>query len=175
VNGKAIEGKPNELARYDYCADQIYLTTKVAIAGGCKGRQGDAVSVDTGIDCFANTLRHESHHRKELTGWWGQYMSNYDGFNDADVDMVPDDLEKELGCQLALKRGTCPSLPRHLRDEVSDAELNAYHVGWTWKPGTADQEDWAYPGKQWPKEKGDTDPEKPYALPEPKKDETADR
>ena len=158
VNGGSSAPTGSELANYDYCSDQIYLTPAVPLAGKCIGRQGSGIGVDTGIDCFGNTLRHEQHHRTELTGWWGELMLNYDGFNDVDVDMVPDDLEKTLKCSsVALSQASqrsCPGIPRHLQGKASDMEVNAYYVGWTWKVGSADHEDWAYPGKQWPDNPG---------------------
>jgi len=138
---------PVAAAQYDYCTGQMYVS-EVLITTGCYGRGRGNTDADTGIDCFAVALRHEKQHQTELTGWWGPAMANYDGSLDYDKDLIPDRVEKTTpGCKFDDPM-SCPGRPD---PKVTDLEFDAYKVGWTWPRGSADKEDWAFPGKQWEK------------------------
>lgn len=162
---------------YDYCSDEIYLPAdKPTVA--CRHRPG-AKRRNEGIDCFAQTLRHERHHQIELKQWWRGEPIVPISLSDPDGDLMPRWVEEQYGCremplggvpltpldlweqleQMAqgqIPRSTQFSCPvgtgpgKRPFDDVIDSEVNAYWVGWTWPTGSADEEDWAWPGKNWP-------------------------
>ncbi len=159
-----------EVARYNPYTDQIYISKwagnqtygKIVENGGWR----------YGIDCFATGVRHEECHRTELISWWGLKMVNYSELNDCDMDLVPNTIEEQnAGCKsgcltipldAALKLATgknpsqysCNKRPEHMKDQVTDMEMNAYECGWNaWEVGKANDEDWSCPGKQCPGQK----------------------
>ena len=144
----------NVSGRYEEGPDRILVSDGV-VDGGCRGRMtrakvplGVAAKV---IDCFAETIRHESHHRTEWLKWWGTKGLNL--FTDSDSDGVPNQVEEtQPGCSVVSSR-SCTDRPFA---DNTDREIDAYYVGWTWKIGSADAEDWACQGKQW---RGKTCPE----------------
>jgi len=113
---------PKQLARYEPYTGAIYLSEKWTELG-CMARTDGSQSED--IDCFAELIRHENHHRVELTQWWGPGMERYCGPaepgcpHDWDLDKVPNDIEEKLGCK---------------PEGVIDLEVNSYRVGWSWPP-----------------------------------------
>jgi hypothetical protein len=143
--GAILEGSQERvIARYEPRDDQIYLLERSEGWVCPRRRDGER---DEGIDCFASLLRHENHHRVELTEWWGPRLANYSCAYDLDGDFVPDSVELATpGCNPAVP-WSCPTRPAHI-GTVWDVELNAYDAGWSWVIGTADREDWSYPGKQ---------------------------
>jgi hypothetical protein len=141
----------NAIGRYDFFADMIYLSETFATADACPARADGAKKVDFGIDCFAVVLRHEGQHQKDFNAWWGPRMTNYRCLNDTDGDLVPNDVEKRLGCN-PLSRQSCPNLPRWLDSSVTDREASGYSAGWQWRTGCAKDKDWAAPGSQWNKQ-----------------------
>jgi hypothetical protein len=140
------QSNDNVTARYEPTEDKIYMSESLPTLT-CANRPSGAVE-DKGIDCFAVTVRHEHQHQVELTAWWGPRFSKYSCIDDIDVYMVPNSVEKDTtGCN-ALLAWSCPARPTYLKGTVFDVDLDAYQVGWRWKPHTADKEDWAYPGHQ---------------------------
>ncbi|MFL5319117.1 MAG: hypothetical protein ACJ790_05630, partial [Myxococcaceae bacterium] len=132
-------------AHYDFCTDEISLAD--VNQKGCYPRFGQGEE-DTGIDCLAVALRHEQQHQVEMTSWWGRGLSKWSMSEDSDSDLVPNRVEIENGCN---PKGefSCPS---RVDKSLKDREFDAYQVSWrSWKRGSADDEDWAYPGKQWTK------------------------
>ncbi len=144
----------NVSGRYEEQFDRILISDGV-VDGGCRGRMTRA-KVSLGvmakvIDCFAETIRHENHHRTEWLQWWGKRGVSL--FTDSDSDGVPNQVEEtQPGCSVVSSR-SCTERPFA---DNTDREIDAYYVGWTWKIGAADAEDWACQGKQW---RGKTCPE----------------
>jgi hypothetical protein len=140
-------------AQYDETEDQISLTDAV-LESPCQSRIDRTTRAPTGetsygIDCFAETLRHEWQHRADWLEWWPSGAPGlWSGLVvDTDVDFVPSSVEEELpGCSDGEKR-SCDDLPPI--DGITDREINAYWVGWSWPIGSADEEDWSCDGKQW--------------------------
>jgi hypothetical protein len=100
--------------------------------------------VASGIDCFGETMRHENQHRLEWRQWWpsGNALIIFD----PDMDGVPSTVEEEMpGCS-PYRQNSCHDRPYDL---VSDREVHAYWMGWSWPVGKADHEDWSCLGKQW--------------------------
>jgi hypothetical protein len=141
----AHQDAPNALARYDAGVDIIFVRAAFPQIGCVSRPSGD---VDKGIDCYAQTLRHETRHRSEFLSWWGPKLEKYSWAQDPDVDYVPSNVEDQWGCNW-LAQQSCPSLPAHLLAlGVMDIEATAYAEGWKWKPGDANSVDWGCPGKQ---------------------------
>jgi hypothetical protein len=151
------------VAIYDHETETITLGDGVVVAypHGCVAEQTpDGVHSgrkSNGIDCFAETVRHEMQHRQDAIDWWGSPKGMYafspaDSFlRDPDMDHVPSDVEVTFpGCSPVSKR-SCPEVPREAQGETTDAELRAYAVGWTWPIGSADRQDWSCGplAKQW--------------------------
>jgi hypothetical protein len=152
-NPGALTSSGKETGRYIPHTDTIYVSKLQ-----CCPRQPGGVG-DKGIDCFANTLNHEARHREQFLKWWGPKLERYCGDAaflpgtckvDMDLDFVPNDVEKEQSCD-SYEQRSCPALPTWCGD-VTDLEHDAYQVGWEWKPGTANAEDWACPGSNCPEE-----------------------
>lgn len=114
----------------------------------CRGRvdrstQRPTGVVATGIDCFAEVVRHEWQHHLDDLSWW---PNGYIILLDSHFDRLPQDVElREPGC-IYLCPWSCRDRPF---SDVTDRELNAYWAGWTWVIGTADRDDWSCGGKQW--------------------------
>lgn len=142
---------PNLFARYDAFADRIDLSENLPdkLSMNRPNPDGTMSGVcDKGIDAFAVNMRHENNHRKELVSWWGLKMVNYTCTEDYDGDLVPNTVENNTpGCDY-MDRKSSDSRPYWLWDNVTDIEMNSYNVGWQWKMGDADKEDWGSPGKQ---------------------------
>jgi len=117
-----------------------------------------------GIDTFGLTSRHENEHLTHLWRWWmhpnGQPRRFKDRPWDYDRDRIPDDVEKALTKQYQKKFGLSdPSFVgifnyKKERSAVIEKDEEFYtrlvaHPGYV--IGAFDHEDWAYPGKQWPK------------------------
>jgi hypothetical protein len=138
---------------YDFCRDIIFLSSRLNNEVKCPGREQRNVDKDTGIDCYAVTLRHEHQHQVELTGFWGVNMSRYDRSQDPDADLIPSSFEtsndpRAKGCRPDNDK-SCDGRPAWAKDELTDLEFDAYQVGWSWQRGQDDEEDWAVPGKNW--------------------------
>jgi hypothetical protein len=100
-----------------------------------------------GIDCVAETVRHEAHHRAEWAEWWPK-PPGYLLPADPDGDGVPLLVEsKHPGCS-SIKSFSCDERPF---TDVGDREISAYWVGWQWQTASLDAQDWACgpKGKQW--------------------------
>ncbi len=111
----------------------------------------------SGIDAFAIIVLHELTHRKHWAEWWnprggrpiaGRYTdgSGHVVYVDKDQDYIPDELEAALGYDKT-KYSTFPPWI----DTMHDEHHLTYKTAEGWAVGSADHEDWAYPGKQWPK------------------------
>jgi hypothetical protein len=127
-----------------------------------------------GIDVFGTTFFHELTHLRHCNKWWDiQVILAFDCLAlpqnpkepknsemlDADGDRIPDFVEREIGFingssglswkhpfwDLAISKGTAID---HIPD-WDDEHILAYLAESMWKEGSADKEDWAYPGKQW--------------------------
>ena len=153
-------------ARWEFASQRLLVSALINTANGCRGmvestgdypRPRTSRDVAFGIDCFAETIRHEMHHRKEAIDWWGSPRGFSDVspperlVRDRDLDGVPDDIEKGLpGCRTdgPNPRSTCLGRPF---EDATDLEVNAYWVGWSWKLASADKEDWSCgpASKQW--------------------------
>ena len=164
-----------------YDDDVIYMVDKVYTAS-CARRQGDVIDsgkTATGIDCFAELIRHEGVHQVELKRWWasipGEEAPSMCGLGvvnrlagiDSDGDLVPDLIEEPLsgtrGCSPTDAR-SCSGRPQIVTTSRTgertvtgplDVEMNAYTIGWNaWKLGHADTEDWSKCGEQWTDQTG---------------------
>jgi ankyrin repeat protein len=154
-------GQPN-YGKYDYSTDRIILSDMI-VDRRCPCRQGkmfrdtsqgDPVCPRTaaaeGIDCFAETIRHEAQHRREAADWWqgtdpvGLRATDEVAYHakDADGDLVPNRIEElHRGC-LFLVRKSCSDRPD---ENLIDNEMFGYTSGWFWpinNPSLADNEDW---------------------------------
>jgi ankyrin repeat protein len=158
---KSCTGKPI-VGQYDYKTDRLYLTDGIysnVCAARVDGKHAEK------YDCYAETLRHESVHGRELRAWWGE-GADLPGCgvsdlpnnilkilidHDSDLDLVPDGVEKQLaptrGCD-PLKSPSCEGVPWWLG--VGDVEMNAYREGWAaWALCSNKGEDWSKDGQQW--------------------------
>jgi len=155
-------------ARYVFDDDRLYLSDKV-VSAYCVPRNGVELNGSEGIDCYAELVRHENHHRIELHSWWpveyglvtlnppncddvlGNLFKKFHGI-DSDLDQVPDHIEEALNptrlCDKGNKR-SCSGRPLHIAPGVRDVEMNAYDVGWAWQRGAARSQDWSRCGQQW--------------------------
>jgi hypothetical protein len=172
VTDPNMTGTP--IARYDQESGKLLLSDLVFGRKACR----DEVSPDThtatgrhaeGIDCFAETVRHEMQHRTDAIDWWGSPSGPYSVtlaewfLRDWDHDQVPNAVEENLpGCRPGtlwptdvlstanskLTWFTCQQRPFQ---DATDAEINAYYRGWTWPIGSVDSEDWSCGdlSKQW--------------------------
>ena len=141
------DAPPNAAARYDAAVDTIFIRD-VLLKIGCAPRP-DGVP-DKGIDCYAVTLRHETHHRQQFLAWWGEKLADHQIWDprDPDGDYVPNEVEEEWGCDWMAQK-SCPGLPKHLlKWDITDIETTAYEAGWKWAQKAADKEDWGCPGRQ---------------------------
>ncbi len=113
----------------------------------------------TGIDTFAAASYHENGHYSHFKNWWFQHravvpFSQNEDFNknsikdtaetmlDGDKDLIPDSKEAALGFNNT-KQYTYPG-------PHDDEEILAWKDEAEWVIGSANNEDWAKPGKQWP-------------------------
>lgn len=127
----------------------LVLMSDAARTRDCYPRHDPATRAPTGqaapkgIDCFAETLRHEWAHVTEYRLWW---PDGYSMASDLDLDGVPNTVEAATpGCSATSQR-SCTGRPLAT---VSDREFQAYWIGWTWPIGSADKEDWSTCGRQW--------------------------
>ena len=141
------------IGQYDYTADKVFLTDQIMQKSCAPRAKALGGKESKGIDCFAETARHETQHQKERWEWWGttnpQVLSFFERHKlDFDGDLVPDDVEKELARKNCSKWDptSCDGRPR---DSLLDIEMNAYWIGWEWPVGSADSEDWSWCGRQW--------------------------
>jgi len=163
---------PNDIpiGRYILPRDRLYVTDLVQSSPGCTARSTATGGPNaTGIDCFAEIIAHEWQHREEEQEWWAGLKGSYGWMlvykmKDWDWDGVPHSVEQsETGCrddwlsetEIAFKKWqderidtwyTCTSRPF---PRVTDRELYAYEVGWSWGLGSVDRVDWSEGGKQW--------------------------
>ena len=170
VNG-SVGARP--IARFVPAEDRIYVA-QALMQDGCRGRAASGTRTpgpgNTGIDCFAETLRHEWQHRLDYKTWWPNGYPDVSASgawdfiptlvsalaNDADGDKVPASVETTLpGCRDAFTTNETERA-RNIRscagrpfDDVLDLEVYAYYTGWKWQRGKADAEDWSCGGKQW--------------------------
>ncbi|MBF0361009.1 MAG: hypothetical protein HQK49_08355 [Oligoflexia bacterium] len=107
-----------------------------------------------GIDAFGLVLLHELTHRKHWLDWWnprggwsdtGSYGSEV---VDSDKDYIPDALEAAQGFQSNKKYTYFEQMNESL--EMYDEHYLTYkHAETNWIMGSADKEDWSFPGNQW--------------------------
>ncbi|MGI5915084.1 MAG: hypothetical protein ACOX9A_01375 [Anaerolineae bacterium] len=94
--------------------------------------------VQRGIDMFAGIVLHEWTHLENDHDWWGP--RGYRPSEDRDNDRVKDDREAAYGLD--------PKMMDTFGLGFRDCEYPAYLQQHTWPIGSANREDWAYPGKQ---------------------------
>lgn len=145
------------LALYDHATGSITIGELIVDPQGCREAVDRATHAPTGrqaqgIDCFAETIRHELQHRVDAIEWWGTPQGPYTGsgnlLSDVDLDNVPNEVERGLpGCS-QISKYSCTD---RSFSEVSDAEIRAYYVGWQWPLNSVNTEDWSCGklGKQW--------------------------
>lgn len=76
-----------------------------------------------------------------MTDYWNWWPRGYDESKDSgDHDYIPDDIEPSLGLD--------PTKQDTDGDGDIDFEDRAYDAEKTWNVGSANEEDWANPGKQ---------------------------
>ena len=96
------------------------------------------------IDTFATTNIHEGTHMINWQTWW---PNGYDSSNDNDGDGIPNDVESNYGFD-PNKPCSNPSCVQN-GDNYNDYEYLSREAEKEWKAGSAEKEDWAYPGSQW--------------------------
>ncbi len=100
------------------------------------------------IDTFAWQGRHEWQHHLNHVAWWG--AGGWDATVDTDSDQIPDNLEAGFG------GGDGGPYDKTKNDTHADGNLVLDGERYTvfnqavWAVGSADDEDWAHPGNQWP-------------------------
>ncbi len=99
-----------------------------------------------GIDKFAWVIRHEWQHLLDYWDWWGE--DGIDPDRDLDRDFIPDDREADLGFDPNSRDTYGMGLRDGDPDYWDDSEITAYRAQELWPVGSADEEDWADPGKQ---------------------------
>lgn len=154
------------IGRYVPDDDRLWLSDLIVEDDSCTDRSlYDPVNHPddaSGIDCFAEIVRHEWQHRVEHIAWW-RGTDLFDKFLlDPDRDTLPTFVENAGPCSPAPKvrcggcregfmdpsaRHTCNALPFN---DGTDREIYAYYKGWEWVLTSADKEDWSACGKQWP-------------------------
>lgn len=159
------------IAKYDPETEKLFVSRLIHEEHGCRDEVDRSTHAPTGrhaegIDCFAETVRHEWQHRQDAIAWWespaGQYSLPLVEWlaRDWDHDMVPNTVESaEPGCKsgafvsVTASGGqetwfTCTNRPFA---DATDAEINAYWSGWTWPIGSVNKVDWSCGplGKQW--------------------------
>ncbi|MFO7917167.1 MAG: hypothetical protein R6V13_03700 [Anaerolineae bacterium] len=94
-----------------------------------------------GIDAFGCIVRHERTHMENYQDWWAPdgYLDQR-AVKDEDGDCVPDELEE--GLELDPKDKDTWDIG------MDDEEYLAYTAETNWGRGSANDEDWANPGKQ---------------------------
>lgn len=102
----------------------------------------------THIDAFAWSARHEWRHHEQATMWWG--AGGYVAAQDTDRDWVPDNLEAGFGAGEGGPYDNTMADTHADGNLVSDVERHCVHTQEVWAVGSADGEDWAHPGNQWP-------------------------
>ena len=130
---------------YNYYVEaETYGSGMPIVAPGVNGGQ-----TLTYIDLFAWACRHELNHHVLWTEWWGEEGRNKD--DDQDGDWIPDELEPDMGTD---EGGPYDPTKYRTYDgdddtHCSDTERHCCMTAEEWAVGTANQEDWAYPGNQW--------------------------
>ncbi len=130
---------------YIYLTDLLWQTVcRPAVPKGAMPVAPSGAGND-GIDCVAESTRHEAQHRADWRAWW---PNGYLVAADPDLDGVPLGVETARpGCS-PVSAASCDERPF---TDVGDREINAYWVGWQWKTGSISAQDWACgpKGKQW--------------------------
>lgn len=158
------------IAKYDQQTGRLLLSKLVFGVNACRDEVAPGTHTPTGrhaegIDCFAETIRHEMQHRSDAVAWWGSPQGPYSVLlaewllRDWDHDQVPNSVEESLpGCKpgtftptLTAGRDTWFTCQQRPFTDATDAEINAYYTGWTWPIGSVNSEDWSCGklGKQW--------------------------
>jgi hypothetical protein len=145
------------IGMYDHRTERILIGDGLFSRNACREAVDRATHAPTGrraagIDCFGEIIRHEMQHRTDAIDWWQNPKGPYGLLDsalisDADGDFLPFALERSLGCSTDSQK-SCPDRPF---PDTTDAEINAYWVGWSWPIGSVDAEDWSCGelSKQW--------------------------
>ncbi len=151
--------------RYKYLENVYYICdlSRLGANFGFMGAQwnGNVMTFKamTGIDTFAVASHHENGHYSHFKNWWFQHkatapFSPGEDLNknsikdtaeaalDGDKDLIPDSKEVTYHLDNTTKY-TYPG-------PNDDEEIAAWHDEAAWVIGSANKEDWAKPGKQWP-------------------------
>lgn len=144
-------------ARYDPETQRLYLARVLHTDKGCRPRLDKVTRNENGehakgIDCFMEDVLHEMQHRRDFIEWWGSPAGPVSAgmgvvWLDPDLDNVPTGVELLHGCN-PLYSFSCSERPFK---DTTDAEINAYWVGWAWRLGTVNSQDWSCGplAKQW--------------------------
>lgn len=155
----AVNSASDEVvARWDLEREMLLVSGRLVQPDACRAAVDDTPDhrptgrdAAEGIDCFAETLRHELQHRTDAIEWWGSPRGPYGRIDsglvslDLDGDNVPGTVELPLGCNPLSKYSCAPFA------NATDTEIRAYYVGWKWPLGNANAEDWSCGelSKQW--------------------------
>lgn len=142
------------VGQYDYTADKVFVTDKIMQTSCAPRVQALGGKESTGIDCFTETVRHETHHQKERWEWWGALdpttlSGSARRAYDAGSDLVPNKIEKKLEKTKNCSEWDPTSCDGRPKDTLFDIEMDAYWKGWEWPVGSANKHDWTWCGKQW--------------------------
>ena len=139
------------IAQFDENDGNIYLTDllwqtvcRPSVPKGGKPVAPSGAGND-GIDCVAESTRHEEQHRADWAAWW---PNGYLIPADTDLDGVPLLVETARPSCSPVSPASCDERPF---TDVGDREIFAYWVGWQWRTGSLNAQDWACgpKGKQW--------------------------
>jgi hypothetical protein len=159
--GGSVQGEMDGYFSGEKDENSVFLCPQDAFSTHGVAKKG---VIFEGIDDFGRRVRHEWEHRRQWIEWWnhGRLLSNFPCTEqekrdpdhcvaspgllcDCDNDGIPDTLEKDLGLDPTKKFTNPPNDSKY-----PDSHWYVYKVGDSWPIGSANKEDWSYPGKQWP-------------------------
>lgn len=148
--GGAGSGSPTGRCYYDSTTHWTCLIYDGAATGPYGALYGGA----KGIDLYAHIARHEDRHKQDMTGFWGN--ADRVPAQDADGDYLPGSQEPTIGAPYhsgGYDPNVFATFPDHFNygnpTGWSDAEDYCMHREASWSNGSANDQDWAKPGKQW--------------------------
>lgn len=142
-------GSSSGRSEYDYSGGRTIILMNDASAS-----QIAAWGTPKGIDCFAWTTRHEAKHHTQITGFW---PTTYVADDDRDVDVLPNDQEPTYMSGRPYDpdvKATYPDTFGYGQNPIPDIEdicmrkqSAPYPLDVLWSNESANDEDWASPGK----------------------------
>jgi len=126
---------------------------RVYLCDGVQESNANAITGVTtyGIDNVAVTLLHEWQHKTNWEQWWQEFWDGCAGCTiygpewaarDADFDWVPDELEGTLGYGFVVGNPDT----HNTKLKGGDEHYVAVKAEERWRIGSADRQDWAFPG-----------------------------